>query len=180
MSSEDSQDEEHPPTFLEVSAKYLRRLGRLEELRREIRTLETDYPILRGVRGLVMEKIVKPGESSGTGRKPRKRKKGSDSLSSEERAKRDRIWKLKAKVNTLRMKRKAGRIPPVKLVKEILLGEKSEDISLITDGERADISTARILEEISPALKGPPAPRVRPPKRRAEVSLKSPPKKSRK
>lgn len=64
--SDSSGSENEEETFLETSARYLRRLEeeqklkkRLEELKREIREMESENPRLRGVRGL--GKDSKPG-----------------------------------------------------------------------------------------------------------------------
>ena len=62
------------------------------------------------------------------------------------------MWKLKTAANAVRMKLKSKKRIPVSLLKEILIGEHSEDCSFFTDEEKAQLCTPEI-QELGPSIR---------------------------
>lgn len=130
-------------SFLRESSTHLLRLVKEEELTRELRTLkaaivkaEEDEPRLRHLRGLTRRRgpPVTPGAPESRPKPSRNRSRSSQTPAEKEH--RDKLWKLRGKVNSLRQRRETGKATSEGMVKEILLGEKDLDLSLLTEEDQ--------------------------------------------
>ena len=150
---------------------------KVEKLQGSITAQELKYPALKTIGCLIESGVESPAARRGRQKVGRNKEGGGTALSEEERRKKEEVWKLPSRVNTMRMKVKAGKIVGMELAKEILLGEKRIGLSLVSDEERATLSTSEILEEMLPVLRMVAIPKVVLGKRVAEVTPKNSPRK---
>ena len=176
--------DESAEEFSTVVVKYAKEKEDLRLLRKKVEKFqgsitaqELKYPALKTIGCLIESGGESLAALRGREKVGRNKEGGGTALSEEEKRKKEEVWKLWSRVNTMRMKVKAGKIVGMELAMEILLGEKRIGLSLVSDEERATLSTSEILEEMVPVPRMVVTPKVVLGKRVAELTPKSSPRK---